>query len=87
MGTLHFRRVERRRTARVALCVELIVQGSTENNRTFKVKARTLSVSRHGGMMVMDPEVAMDQNEQWAKSGMSRGCNEVGARREETYRI
>ena len=27
----------------------------------FKVKARTLSVSRHGGMMVMDPEVAMGQ--------------------------
>jgi c-di-GMP-binding flagellar brake protein YcgR len=61
MGTLHYRRVERRRTARVALCVELIVQGSTENNGAFKVEARTLSVSGHGGMMVMDPEVAMGQ--------------------------
>ena len=61
MGVLHFRRVERRRTARVALCVELIVQGSTENNRTFKVETRTISVSRHGGMMVMDTEVAMGQ--------------------------
>ena len=61
MRTLHFRSVERRRTVRVTLCVELIVQGSTENNGTFKVKARTLSVSRHGGMIVMDLEVAMGQ--------------------------
>ena len=61
MATLHFRRVERRRTARVALCVELIVQGSTENSGKFKVEARTLSVSGHGGMMVMDPEVAIGQ--------------------------
>src|SRR5215472_1225721 len=61
MRTLHFRSVERRRTVRVTLCAELIVQGSTENNGTFKVKARTLSVSRHGGMMVMDPEVATGQ--------------------------
>jgi len=61
MRTLHFRSVERRRTVRVTLCVDLIVQGSTENNGAFKIKARTLSVSRHGGMMVMDPEVAMGQ--------------------------
>jgi len=61
MRTLHFRSVERRRTVRVTLCVELIVQGSTENNGRFKVKARTLSVSRHGGMIVMDLEVAMGQ--------------------------
>src|SRR6516164_8919931 len=61
MRTLHFRSVERRRTVRVTLCVELIVQGSSENNGTFKVKARTLSASRHGGMMVMDPEVATGQ--------------------------
>ena len=61
MRTLHFRSVERRRTVRVTLSVELIIQGSTGNNGTFKVKARTLSVSRHGGMIVMDPEVAMGQ--------------------------
>jgi c-di-GMP-binding flagellar brake protein YcgR len=61
MGTLHFRRIERRRTARVALCVELIVHGSTERNEAFKVEARTLSVSRHGGMLVLDPAVAIGQ--------------------------
>jgi len=61
MGTLHFRRIERRRTARVALCVDLIVQGEAENSGMFKAEARTLSVSGHGGMMVLDPEVMIGQ--------------------------
>jgi c-di-GMP-binding flagellar brake protein YcgR len=61
MGTLHFRRIERRRTARVALCVDLIVHGETENHEQFKAEARTLSVSGHGGMMVLEPEVKIGQ--------------------------
>jgi c-di-GMP-binding flagellar brake protein YcgR len=61
MGILHFRRIERRRTARVALCVDLIVQGETESHGTFKVGARTLSVSGHGGMMVLESEVTLGQ--------------------------
>ena len=79
MRTLHFRSVERRRTVRVTLCVELIIQGSTENNGTFKVKGRTLSVSRHGGMMVMDPEVAMGQKLVLinVKSGQKAECQVV----------
>jgi c-di-GMP-binding flagellar brake protein YcgR len=61
MGLVHFRRIERRRTARVALCVDLIVHGETESNEAFKAEARTLSVSKHGGMMVLEPEVALGQ--------------------------
>ncbi len=61
MGILHFRRIERRRTARVALCVDLIVHGETTSGGMFKVEARTLSVSKHGGMMVLEPEVAIGQ--------------------------
>ena len=61
MGLVHFRRIERRRTARVALCVDLIVHGETESNGAFKAEARTLSVSKHGGMMVLDPEVTVGQ--------------------------
>jgi len=61
MSIVHFRRIERRRTARVALCVDLIVHGETEGNGAFKAEARTLSVSRHGGMMVLEPEVAIGQ--------------------------
>ena len=61
MGTLHFRRIERRRTSRVALCVDLIVHGETESNGKFKAEARTLSVSGHGGMMVLEQEVTIGQ--------------------------
>ena len=61
MGTQHFRSIERRRTARVALCVDLIVHGETESSGKFKVEARTLSVSRHGGMMAQEPEVRIGQ--------------------------
>ena len=61
MGIVHFRRIERRRTARVALCVDLIVHGETQSNGAFKAEARTLSVSKHGGMMVLDPEVTIGQ--------------------------
>ncbi len=61
MSILHFRRVERRRTARVALCVDLIVHGETDGGGTFKVDARTLSVSQYGGMMVLETEVVIGQ--------------------------
>ena len=61
MGTLHYRRIERRRTARVALNVDLIVHGDTECKEKFKAEARTLSVSGHGGLIVLDPEVTIGQ--------------------------
>jgi hypothetical protein len=61
MSIVHFRRIERRRTARVALCVDLVVHGETESSGTFKVDARTLSVSKYGGMMVLEPEVVIGQ--------------------------
>jgi len=61
MATLHFRRIERRRTARVALCVDLTVRGETQNNGTFEAQTQTLSVSGYGGMMVLDSEVTIGQ--------------------------
>ena len=61
MATLRFRRIERRRTARVALCVDLIVRGETQNNGTFEAQTQTVSVSGYGGMMVLDPEVTIGQ--------------------------
>jgi len=82
MGTLHFRRIERRRTARVALCVDLIVHGETENNRMFKAEARTLSVSGHGGMMVLDSEVTTGQKLMLINmnSGQKAECRVVSAK-------
>jgi hypothetical protein len=81
MGTLHFRRIERRRTARVALCVDLIVHGETENGK-FKAEARTVSVSGHGGMMVLEPDVEIGQKLVLINmnSGQKTECNVVASK-------
>jgi len=41
--------------------VDLIVHGETESNGKFRVEAKTVSVSRHGGMMALEPEVTIGQ--------------------------
>ena len=61
MSTLHFRRVERRRTARVAVFADLTVQGFNQNNEKFKIQTRSLSVSGHGGLTVLDAAVTVGQ--------------------------
>lgn len=61
MTTLHFRRVERRRTARVSVFADLTVQGIDEHNERFKVRTRSLSVSGHGGLTVLDVPVTVGQ--------------------------
>jgi len=84
MPTLHFRRVERRRTSRVAVFAELSVQGYTENNEKFRVQTRSLSVSGHGGMIMLEAELAVGQmllitNEH---SGQKTECKVVSVRSE-----
>lgn len=61
MSTLHFRRVERRRTPRVAVSADLIIQGYDEDNEKFKIQARSHSVSGHGGMTILDKPVVLGQ--------------------------
>jgi len=82
MALVHFRRIERRRTARVALSVDLIVHGETSGNGPFKAEARTLSVSKHGGMMVLEPEVAIGQRLILinANAGLKSECVVVSAK-------
>jgi c-di-GMP-binding flagellar brake protein YcgR len=82
MAKLHFRRIERRRTARVSLCVDLIVHGETENNGVFEAQARILSVSGHGGMMLLDPEVTIGQKLMLinTNSGEKAECKVVSAK-------
>lgn len=62
MSTLHFRRVERRRTARVTVFADLTVQGISEQNQKFKIRTRSLSVSGHGGSTVLDVPVSVGQS-------------------------
>ena len=61
MSTVHFRRVERRRTPRVSVFADLIVQGISEQNQKFKIRTRSLSVSGHGGVTVLDVPVSVGQ--------------------------
>lgn len=61
MSALHYRRVERRRTARVAVFADLTVQGITADNRKFRVHTRSLSVSGYGGLTVLDAIVTLGE--------------------------
>jgi len=61
MSTIHFRRNERRRTARVSVFADLIVQGLSENNEKFKIQTRSLSVNGFGGLTVLDAAVVGGQ--------------------------
>lgn len=61
MSTLHFRRVERRRTTRVTVFADLVVQGISGENQKFKIRTRSLSVSGHGGLTVLDVPVSVGQ--------------------------
>ena len=82
MGTQHFRSIERRRTARVALCVDLIVHGELESSGKFKAETRTLSVSGHGGTMALEPEVRIGQKLMLINmnSGQKAECKVVSAK-------
>jgi hypothetical protein len=54
MAILHFRSIERRRTSRAAMSIRLVVSGERADGQKFKFWTRTESVSRHGGMMVLN---------------------------------
>ena len=61
MSNLHFRRVDRRRTARVAIFVDLTIQGFNERSEKFKVHTRSLSINGYGGLTVLDVQVSVGQ--------------------------
>lgn len=64
------------------MCVDLIVRGETQSYGTFKVEARTLSVSGHGGMMVLEPEVTIGQRLMLINTiaGLKAECRVVSAK-------
>jgi hypothetical protein len=61
MATLHFRSIERRRTARAAIRVELRVTQVTGPGEKIKFRTHTVSVSEHGGEMVLDGGAVVGQ--------------------------
>ncbi len=55
-------RLGRRRSQRVALSMPVVVWEPESDRREPIEKTRTLSVSRHGGLMTMSADVACGQN-------------------------
>ena len=54
MAILHFRSIERRRTARAAMSMRVVASGERRDGQKFKFWTRTESVSRYGGMMILN---------------------------------
>jgi c-di-GMP-binding flagellar brake protein YcgR len=61
MQIANYRRVERRRSARVTLAVPLRVDGQTLNGEDFILRTHTHTVSQFGCLLPLDAELAPDQ--------------------------
>ena len=61
MSLLHFRRVERRRTARAVMCINVLLYGETEAGEKFKYWTRSVSVSAHGGVLLLETQLGLGQ--------------------------
>jgi len=60
---LHFRSIERRRTLRAAMCMNVLAFGETGDGEKFKFWTRTTSVSGHGGVLAL--EAALEQGQEF----------------------
>jgi len=61
MSNLHFRSIERRRTARAAMCMNVLAYGERPKGDKFRYWTHTVSVSAHGGVLVEDGTLATGQ--------------------------
>ena len=61
MAILHCRSIERRRTARAVVTIEMSVTGVDERKEKFKFITRTVSVSAHGGVILLEAPLPVGQ--------------------------
>jgi hypothetical protein len=61
MSLLHYRRVERRRTARASVCMQVLVCEEPRAEQKFKFWTRTVSVSAHGGVFLLEGPLEVGQ--------------------------
>src|SRR6516165_4424763 len=61
MSILHFRSIERRRTARAAMCMNVLAYGEKAAGKRVKYWTHTVNVSAHGGVLVEDGTLATGQ--------------------------
>jgi hypothetical protein len=58
---IHFRSIERRRTARAAMCMNVLAYGETSDGEKFKFWTRTTSVAGHGGVLELETPLRVGQ--------------------------
>ena len=61
MAILHCRSIERRRTARAVVSIQMVASGVDERKEAFKFETRTVSVSRHGGVILLEAPLLVGQ--------------------------
>jgi c-di-GMP-binding flagellar brake protein YcgR len=78
-----YRRVERRRSARVTLAVPLRVDGQASTGETFIMRTHSHTVSQFGCLMALDVEIAPEQSVVLMNeyTGQSVSCKVVTTRR------
>jgi hypothetical protein len=61
MALLHYRRIERRRTGRATMCINVLVYGEHVSGEKFRYWTRSIGVSGHGGVVLLETELAIGQ--------------------------
>jgi hypothetical protein len=61
MSIMHYRSIERRRTTRSSLTMNVLAYGETKGGEKFKFWTKTTSVAAHGGVIQMDEKLAVGQ--------------------------
>jgi hypothetical protein len=61
MAIMHCRSIERRRTARAVVSIQMEVRGVSESDLPFKFLTRTVSVSQHGGVILLEAPLPVGQ--------------------------
>lgn len=61
MAILHCRSIERRRTARAVVTIEVVASGLDDEKHKFQFLTKTVSVSANGGVIVLDAPLPVGQ--------------------------
>jgi len=61
MSIMHYRSIERRRTTRSSLTMNVLAYGETASGEKFKFWTKTTSVAAHGGVVQMDERLEVGQ--------------------------
>src|SRR5262249_13017355 len=82
MATLHCRSIERRRTARAVVTIEIVVTGLDEAKHKFHFLTKTVSVSGNGGVILLEAQLPVGQKFQMVNEFTRRkaACRIVSVR-------